>query len=60
MKKLLRLSEVARGGRRREDIFDLMGLRVVVAPRDDLPQAAAEEAAVRACYRVQVGGWVGG
>ncbi len=37
MKKLLRLGDMAKGGRRPEEIFDLLGLRAVVQPRTDLP-----------------------
>jgi hypothetical protein len=35
-------------------MFDLLGMRAVVLPRKDLPEAEAEAAAVQACYRLQV------
>jgi ppGpp synthetase/RelA/SpoT-type nucleotidyltranferase len=63
MRKLLRLDDMAKGGRRRTDLFDLLGMRVIVQPRqqgagagaagDDAAAAAAEADAVAACYRVQ-------
>ncbi len=37
MKKLLRLGDMARGGRRHDQVFDLLGMRAVVQPRQDLP-----------------------
>mgnify|MGYP001810686652 CR=1 FL=1 len=37
-------------------MYDLLGLRAVVLPREDLPASEAEAAAVQACYRLQVGG----
>lgn len=55
MRKLLRLQDPAAGSRRLGDMFDLLGMRAVVLPREDLPGAAAEAAAVEACYRLQVG-----
>lgn len=51
LKKLLRLGEMARGGRRRAEIYDLMGVRLVVQPRRDLPPEEAEAAAAQV-------GWV--
>lgn len=51
LKKLLRLGEMARGGRRRAEIYDLMGVRLVVQPRSDLPPEEAEAAAAQV-------GWV--
>ena len=36
MKKLLRLDDIARGGRGRGEVFDLLGLRVVVSPNDGI------------------------
>ena len=53
LKKLLRLGDIARGGRARSEIYDLLGLRAVVVPRRDLPPAEAEAAAVEACYLVE-------
>lgn len=55
MKKMLRLGDTAAGGRRLDEVYDLLGVRAVVAPRDDLPEAEAEAAAAEACYIVQVG-----
>jgi (p)ppGpp synthase/HD superfamily hydrolase len=55
MRKLLRLQDPAAGSRRLGQMFDLLGLRAVVLPREDLPPAEAEAAAVQACYRLQVG-----
>jgi hypothetical protein len=61
MKKLLRLEHLGAGGRRRDQVYDLLGLRALVAPRGDLPPAEAEAAATAACYRLRVsGGWVTG
>lgn len=37
MRKLLRLGDLGKGGRRREEIYDLLGMRAVVQPRADLP-----------------------
>lgn len=37
LKKLLRLGNTAAGGRARAQLYDLMGLRAIVTPRDDLP-----------------------
>lgn len=51
MKKLLRLDDLAAGGRARGDIFDLLALRVVVDPRPDLPPDQAEAACVQARRR---------
>ena len=41
LKKLLRLGNTAAGGRARAQLYDLMGLRVVVQPRADLPPVGA-------------------
>ena len=38
LKKLLRLGNTAAGGRARAQLYDIMGLRAIVAPRTDLPQ----------------------
>lgn len=56
MKKLLRLDDFTAGGRHKDDIYDLLGLRVVVQPHDaaDVHDAPAECDAQQACYRVQV------
>lgn len=53
LKKLLRLGNTAAGGRQRAQLYDLMGLRAVVQPRADLPEAEAEAAAAEACYLVR-------
>lgn len=53
LKKSLNLESFAAGGRLNEDVFDLLGLRLVVLPRDDLPAEEAEERAVQACYALQ-------
>jgi (p)ppGpp synthase/HD superfamily hydrolase len=37
LKKLLRLGNTAAGGRARAQLYDIMGLRAIVAPRTDLP-----------------------
>jgi hypothetical protein len=55
MRKLLRLQDPAAGSRRLGQMYDLLGLRAVVLPREDLPAGEAEAAAVQACYRLQVG-----
>jgi len=47
MKKLLGLGHMARGGRERQEVFDLIGIRAVVQPRPDLPPDTAEQAAVQ-------------
>ena len=51
MKKLLRLGDLAAGGRERGDIFDLLALRVVIDPRPDLPVDQAEAACAQARRR---------
>lgn len=56
MRKLLRLQDPAAGSRRLGEMFDLLGVRAVVLPRPDMSGAAAEAAAVEACYRLQVRG----
>ncbi|KAK9842544.1 hypothetical protein WJX81_005255 [Elliptochloris bilobata] len=53
MKKLLRLDDLAAGGRERAGVHDLLALRVVVDPRPDLPPDQAEAACVQACYEVR-------
>ena len=45
MKKLLRLDDMAKGGRGRDEIYDLLGMRVVVAP---LPGTPVETTAIAA------------
>ena len=47
MKKLLGLGHMTRGGREREQVFDLVGIRAVVQQRADLPHDTAEQAAVQ-------------
>jgi len=47
MKKLLGLGQMARGGRERQEVFDLIGIRAVVHPRPDLPPDTAEQATVQ-------------
>ncbi|KXZ53528.1 hypothetical protein GPECTOR_7g978 [Gonium pectorale] len=53
MKKLLHLGDMAKGGRSREELYDLLGMRAIVQPADFLPPGEAEAAATRACYIVQ-------
>jgi len=55
MKKLLRLEEPSKGGRKRGEVYDYCGVRAIVLPREDgaRSEAAAETDAVRACYVVQ-------
>ena len=53
LKKLLTLGNMQRGGRSRNDIHDLIAMRVVVKPREDLSQIEAEALSIRACYLVQ-------
>ena len=48
MKKLLRLDDMARGGRARDEIYDLLGMRVVVAPLPGTPPETAAIAATQA------------
>ena len=58
LKKLLRLGDLSQGGRKREEVFDVLGLRAIVLPRDDLEDS--ERAAVEGCYiveRVAAGMW---
>jgi len=55
MKKLLAMDNPQRGGRKRAEVNDLLGIRAVVLPRDDggrRPQDA-EADATAACYVVQ-------
>lgn len=49
MRKLLALQDSGRSGRRREDLYDLLGLRIIVAPRAAGVggEALAEEDAVQ-------------
>ena len=49
MKKLLRLGDMAKGGRERDEVTDLLGMRAVLQPRADLPPDEAEQAAVQVC-----------
>ncbi|KAL6756748.1 hypothetical protein V8C86DRAFT_3026648 [Haematococcus lacustris] len=51
MKKVVRLGQQGRG-RRREEVFDLLGMRAIVQPRTDMDPSQAEAAAVQACYVV--------
>ncbi len=37
MKKLLRLEDLSQGGRQKEEIYDVLGMRAIVQPREDLP-----------------------
>ena len=46
MRKILRLGDMAAGGRRLEQLHDLLGLRAIVQPRTDLPEDQARLAAV--------------
>ena len=48
MRKELSLTELAKGGRRREEIHDILGVRVVAWPR--CPEEICEEMAVKGCY----------
>ncbi len=48
MKKLLRLDDMAKGGRGRDEIYDLLGMRVVVAPLPGTPPETAAIAATQA------------
>ena len=47
MKKLLRLDDIARGGRGRGEVFDLLGLRVVVSPNEGIPLEDGEAMAAQ-------------
>lgn len=47
MKKLLRLDDVAKGGRGRDEVYDLLGLRVIVAPLQGLSAEDGELAATQ-------------
>lgn len=51
MRKILRLGNMAAGGRRLEQLHDLLGLRAIVQPRADLPEEEARLAAVEARFR---------
>ncbi|KAG1659807.1 hypothetical protein FOA52_002143 [Chlamydomonas sp. UWO 241] len=53
MKKLLRLEDLSKGGRSRDEVYDVLGMRAVVSPRPDLPVAEAEALAAEACYVVR-------
>ncbi len=46
MRKILRLGDMASGGRQLAQLHDLLGLRAVVQPRTDLPEAEARLAAI--------------
>ncbi len=47
MKKLLRMDDVAKGGRGRDEVYDLLGMRVIVTPYPDLPVEEGELAATQ-------------
>ncbi|GAX72693.1 hypothetical protein CEUSTIGMA_g149.t1 [Chlamydomonas eustigma] len=53
MKKMLRLEDLSRGGRQREEIYDVLGMRVIVLPRPELPIAESEAMASEACHVVR-------
>lgn len=53
LKKVLRLGDMTKGGRTLREIYDLVGLRAIIVPRRDLPQAVAEDRALQACYLVE-------
>jgi ppGpp synthetase/RelA/SpoT-type nucleotidyltranferase len=56
MKKLLRLDDLAAGGRDRAALYDLLGMRVIVSEREREPgeaEGAPGEDAVAACYAVR-------
>lgn len=54
LKKLLRLGNSSQGGRTREEIFDVLGLRAIVLPRKDIKdEEQAERFAIEACYIVE-------
>ena len=61
LKKLLRLGNLQEGGRKREEVFDVLGLRIIVVPKQvgadglecEMDAEAAETAAVEACYVVE-------
>lgn len=48
LKKLLRLGNLSQGGRKREEVFDVLGLRAIVVPHGD-----DEASAIEACYIVE-------
>lgn len=53
MKKVLRLDKGwAKGSRKLDEIYDLLGMRVIVQPRLDLPEEEAESLATKACFVV--------
>lgn len=38
MKKLLRLEDLSKGGRQKDEIYDVLGMRAIVQLRDDVPE----------------------
>ena len=48
LKKLLRLGNLSQGGRKREEVFDVLGLRAIVVPHGN-----DEASAIDACYIVE-------
>lgn len=54
MRKLLAMDNFERGGRAREDLFDLLGLRIIVHPIPALAAADPEEAESRATQACMV------
>ena len=46
MRKILRLGDMAAGGRQLDQLHDLLGLRAIVQPRADLPAEEARLAAI--------------
>jgi (p)ppGpp synthase/HD superfamily hydrolase len=47
MKKLLRLDDVQKGGRGRDEVYDLLGLRVIITPLATMSAEDGELAAIQ-------------
>eukprot|EP00210_Caulerpa_lentillifera_P009115 g8693.t1 len=50
MRKLLSLSNLSKGGKTPEEVFDTLGVRVIVYPLDGM---SSEEYGIKACYLIQ-------
>ena len=50
LKKVLSFGKNAKGGRKKEDVLDVLGMRVVVIPKQQLSSEGAEENAVEVSH----------
>lgn len=50
MRKVLSLDKISAGGRQKSNVFDILGLRVIVHPRKNSQNS--EDDAIQACYKI--------